>query len=99
MPKKTLWFETPVPTRWDPEEMIWSKEGFHEVKFDYETNRLEFRTQSLGIIGLGANKCTNFPYRGWEIKPLDVNKTAVTVHGSKKMTVEFLIQVTIGKLL
>lgn len=54
--------------------------GFYEVKYNEENKQLTFKAVHWGVIGIVQNKYINFPYQGWQLKPLqNLNACLLTV--------------------
>lgn len=50
LPKTALWFEPPIPVRWDEESRIWVDTGFYDMKFNEESLHLSVRTTNFGTL-------------------------------------------------
>ncbi len=49
----SLWFEPPVPVRWDSLARAWTTEGFYDIKFNEATLQLSFRSIRFGTFAFG----------------------------------------------
>ena len=92
LPRSVIWFDQPVPVRWENELYIWTTDGFHEPKFDPETLKFTVRTSRFGIFGTAAKRWTNLPYVNWSLKAVELNSTTFTLKAAK-VTLEFTIKV------
>ncbi len=52
-PMISLWFEPPVPVRWDSLARAWTTEGFYDIKFNEATLQLSFRSIRFGTFAFG----------------------------------------------
>ncbi|XP_016052873.1 PREDICTED: protein CASC1 [Miniopterus natalensis] len=90
--ENVIFFEDPMVVRWDAEGKHWKTDGISNVSYKSEERLITFSLETLGPVTLVQDTHINMPYLSWELRPLDVNKTLLTV-----TTIFMEIQIQIKK--
>ncbi|XP_014873888.1 dynein axonemal intermediate chain 7 [Poecilia latipinna] len=88
LPEWVIFMEMPLVARWDAAEGRWRKDGIINVSYEEAEGKISFEMESFQIFALMRNTFANFPFRGWELRPLGQNSAIYTVKGA-------LIQISI----
>ncbi|XP_072171689.1 dynein axonemal intermediate chain 7 homolog [Diadema setosum] len=79
LPENVLFSEEPQMVYWWDEGKQWRLDGFVDIKFDQENRTLSFKTIKFGPLACIQDKHINMPFQSWELYPLGVNHTRLTI--------------------
>ncbi|XP_054889727.1 dynein axonemal intermediate chain 7 isoform X2 [Poeciliopsis prolifica] len=82
LPEWVIFMEMPLVARWNAEDASWRKDGITNVSYEEEEGKISFEMESFQIFALMHNTFANFPFRGWELRPLGQNSAMFTVKGA-----------------
>lgn len=60
----------------------WRKDGITNVSYEEAEGKISFEMESFQIFTLMHNTFANFPFQGWELRPLGQNSAVFTVKGA-----------------
>ncbi|XP_075988674.1 dynein axonemal intermediate chain 7-like isoform X2 [Anticarsia gemmatalis] len=82
LPLDVMWTEPPVVCQWQEARRLWTSNYVNDLKYNEDKLTIQFRTGVLWPIGIAAQKYSNMPYQGWDIKPdPDSKGVLITVTG------------------
>nr|XP_039268650.1 axonemal 84 kDa protein-like [Styela clava] len=79
LPSDVMFFEEPQVAKWDPEDCHWKTTGVNDIEYTEETKSLSFKTRNFGTFCLMQDSHVNMPFQQWELRPLGLNHTLLTV--------------------
>uniref|UniRef100_M4A2M0 Dynein axonemal intermediate chain 7 n=1 Tax=Xiphophorus maculatus TaxID=8083 RepID=M4A2M0_XIPMA len=82
LPEWVIFMEMPLVARWDAEDGRWRKDGITNVSYEEAEGKISFEMESFQIFTLMHNTFANFPFQGWELRPLGQNSAVFTVKGA-----------------
>ncbi|XP_043989814.1 dynein axonemal intermediate chain 7 [Gambusia affinis] len=82
LPEWVIFMEMPLVARWDAEDARWRKDGITNVSYKEAEGQIYFEMESFQIFTLMHNTFANFPFQGWELRPLGQNSAIFTVKGA-----------------
>lgn len=69
LPKKRIYFETPMPVRWNAEKMCWTSDDVYDTKWNEKTYTCKFKLGKSGPFAISVFKFSNLPYFNFCMKP------------------------------
>ena len=76
--------------------MNWQTEIVDEIKYDQEKKLFTFNTLKLSPFAYLVDRCTDYPYKGFQLRSVDQDKIVLDIIG-KRDTYRFEIIEQIGK--
>jgi len=82
LPTDCVFYEAPIVGLWDEGEKVWKKSQFEEVSYDEETRTVSLSTYKFGPLGCFQDRHVNFPFTGWELRPLSNSSALLTINAA-----------------
>jgi len=82
LPKDCMFFEDPTLALWDDHEKVWRKSDFDDVSYDKATRTVSLTTYKFGPLGCFQDRHINFPFTGWELRPLSNSSALLTINAA-----------------
>ncbi|XP_014273952.1 uncharacterized protein [Halyomorpha halys] len=104
LPKQIVYFETPVPVRWNTEKMSWTTDDVYDTKWNENTRTCKFKLGKSAPFAISVFKFSNLPYHQFSMKPSSDWKKNPEIEleiTTRNFPITFKIKgeyITIGKL-
>jgi len=82
LPADCVYYAAPTVGLWDENEKVWRKDQFESVSYDEVTRTITLSTYKFGPLGCFQDRHVNFPFTGWELRPLSNSSASLTINAA-----------------